>query len=117
MSKVKIKVDAKNHQDAEEIVKELINEGNKRRIIFRKATGEALFEIPLTISIGLMVIGFFFFLPVAIFAGVFAYISKVKIDVVRELSDDEVHLHDSNQQDTLVDHLPEQNEGQATLVL
>jgi hypothetical protein len=66
-----------------ERVKELIKEGNVRRLIIRKPSGELLMEIPLTA--GVMVGGAFTIVaPVlAALGAMAALIAKVKIEIVR----------------------------------
>lgn len=71
-------------------VKELIQQGNVRRLIIRKSDGEALMEIPLTASVvagSIMVM----FAPVLAAVGALAaLLAEVKIEVVREVPADEV---------------------------
>jgi len=66
-----------------ERVKELIKEGNVRRLIIRKPSGELLMEIPLTA--GVMVGGAFTIVaPVlAALGAMAALIAKVKLEIVR----------------------------------
>jgi len=66
-----------------ERVKELIKEGNVRRLIIRKPSGELLMEIPLTA--GVMVGGAFTIVaPVlAALGATAALIAKVKLEIVR----------------------------------
>ena len=65
-------------------VKELIAEGNVRRLIIRKPDGEVLLEVPLTA--GVAVGGVFTIIaPVLAALGAFAaLIANVKVEVVRE---------------------------------
>jgi len=72
-----------------ERVKELIKEGNVRRLIIRKPGGELLMEIPLTA--GVMVGGAFTIVaPVlAALGAMAALIAKVKIEIVQTEEEDE----------------------------
>ena len=68
-------------------VKELIGEGNVRRLIIRKADDEILFEVPLTagVAVGGAVT---LFAPVLAGLGAMAaLLAKVKIQVVRVADD------------------------------
>jgi hypothetical protein len=64
-------------------VKELVEQGNVRRLIIRRSTGEVLLELPLTTSVvvgGVLTI----FTPVlAALGAMAALLAKVKIEVVR----------------------------------
>lgn len=64
-------------------VKELIKEGNVRRLIIRKESGELLLEIPLTAGVvvgGVLTI----FAPVlAALGAMAAQLAKVKVEIVR----------------------------------
>lgn len=75
--------------DAVERVKELIQEGNVRRLIIRRADGQQLMEVPLTASVvagGAMLV----LAPLmATLGALVAFLAKVKIEVVR-MSDEEV---------------------------
>lgn len=70
-------------QDLVARVKELMEQGNVRRLIIRKKDGEILMEVPLTASViagGAMVV----FAPVfAALGALAAFLAEVKIDVVR----------------------------------
>lgn len=70
-------------------VKELIAEGNVRRLIIRKPSGEILLEIPLTT--GVAVGGAFTIIaPVlAALGAMAALLVKVKIEVIRTRDDDD----------------------------
>lgn len=65
-------------------VKELIEEGNVRRLIIRKPTGEVLIEIPLAAGVavgGALTI----FAPVlAAISAMAALLAQVKVEIVRE---------------------------------
>jgi len=64
-------------------VKKLIAEGNVRRLIIRKPSGEILMEIPLTVGVavgGVMTI----FAPLLVALGAMAaLLAKVKVEIVR----------------------------------
>jgi hypothetical protein len=64
-------------------VKQLIEEGNVRRLIIRKQDGEVLMEVPLTASVlagGAMLV----FTPVlAALGAAAAFLAQVKVEVVR----------------------------------
>lgn len=79
---------------AVEQVKNLIQQGNVRRLIVRKPNGEAIVDFPLTptvIGAGAMLI----FAPLlSLLAGVVAYLAEVKIEVVRALPDEEAGTDD-----------------------
>ncbi|KPJ48405.1 hypothetical protein AMJ40_07575 [candidate division TA06 bacterium DG_26] len=70
-------------------VKKLIEEGNVRRIIIRKQSGEVLMEIPLTVGVavgGAMTI----FAPILVALGAMAaLLAQVKVEVIRAKRDDE----------------------------
>jgi len=67
-----------------EKVRELIEQGNVRRLIVRKSNGEIIVELPLTptvIGAGAMLV----FAPMlTVLAGLAAYLAEVKIEVVRQ---------------------------------
>lgn len=69
-------------------VKELIKEGNVRRVIIRNANGDLLVEMPLTVGAvagaGLAVVS----LPLAILGVIAAVVARVKVEVVREIPAD-----------------------------
>jgi len=75
-----IEIDASKLVD---FVKDLIKEGNVRRLIIRKTNGELLLEIPLTAGVvaGSLVT---IFAPVLVALGAMAaLLAKVKIQIVR----------------------------------
>lgn len=75
-------------KDLVERVKELIEEGNVRRIIIRNAEGRSLIEVPLTAG---AVVSGVLVLYSPVFAGLAALgalVAKLKVEVVREVSDD-----------------------------
>lgn len=65
-------------------VKELIEQGNVRRLIIRKKDGDVLLEVPLTASViagGAMLV----FAPVLAAVGALAaFVAEIKLEVVRE---------------------------------
>ena len=76
-------------RDLVERVKELIAEGNVRKLIIYKSDGEVLMEVPLTASVvagsAMLVLAPF----LAALGALAAFVAEVKIEVVR-MSDDEV---------------------------
>ena len=66
-----------------EKIRELIEQGNVRRLIVRKSNGEMIVELPLTptvIGVGAVLV----FAPMfTVLAGALAYLAEVKIEVVR----------------------------------
>jgi hypothetical protein len=76
-------------QDVLERVKELVQQGNVRKLIVRKSDGQQLFELPLTgavVGASALVV---FATPLAFLAGVVAFLAEVKLEVVREVDDDD----------------------------
>jgi hypothetical protein len=70
-------------------VKELIEEGNVRRLIIRKGDGSVLMEVPLTASV-IAGSAMLVFTPVlAALGAAAAFLAEVKIEVVR-MTEDEV---------------------------
>ena len=73
-------------KDLVDQVKQLIEEGNVRRLIIYKSDGEILMEVPLTATVvvgGAMLV----FAPLfAALGAAAAFLAKVKIEVVREKS-------------------------------
>ena len=71
-----------------ERVKELIQEGNVRRLILRNPDNRIMLEIPLTVGVvGAAALGMFW--PVlAALAVIAGLVTRVKIEIVREISDD-----------------------------
>jgi hypothetical protein len=70
-------------------VKELLREGNVRKLSVKDAEGKYLLEIPLTVGV---VAGgvFMLYAPVAAALGAIAgLLANVKIEIVREVDDDE----------------------------
>lgn len=73
-------------------IKELVEQGNMRRVVLRKPDNEQLFEVSLTVAVA-VIAGFvifmpggFFFMMLAIFGGILA---KLRVEILRELSDDD----------------------------
>lgn len=79
-------------------VKELIEEGNVRRLIIRKPDGEVLMEVPLTASVvvgGAAVV----FAPIfAALGALAAFLTQLKIEVVR-MPEDEAAADNKNKID------------------
>jgi hypothetical protein len=74
-------------KDLVERVRELIEQGNVRRLIIRKKDGEVLLEVPLTASViagGALLV----FTPLLAMLGVLAaFVAEVRLEVVREMDD------------------------------
>ena len=82
-----IEIDASKLVDC---VKKLIKEGNVRRLIIRKPSGELLLEIPLTagVVVGSVVT---IFAPILVALGAMAaLLARVKIQIVRTKDKDKV---------------------------
>jgi hypothetical protein len=79
-------------------VKELVEQGNVRRLIIRKQDGEILMEVPLTASVvagGAALV----FAPLFAALGAFAaFVVRVKIEVVRVGEDPAKKKNDEEQQ-------------------
>ena len=74
-------------------VKDLIKEGNVRRLIIRNSSGKVIYDTTLTTAGGLggalALIGG----PIIVAIGaIVAAVSKVKIEIIREVDEDEVEL-------------------------
>jgi hypothetical protein len=73
-------------------IKEVIEQGNMRRVIVRKQDNEQLFEVSLTAAVAvaaailIFVPGGFFISLLAVIAGIFA---KLRVEILRELRDDD----------------------------
>ena len=82
--------------DLVERVKELMEQGNIRRLIIRRSNGEELMQVPLTASViagGAMVV----FAPMlAALGAMAALLAEVKIEIVREIpsADDDTIIDD-----------------------
>lgn len=76
-------------KDLVENVKELVQQGNVRRLILRRSSGEVLLEVPLTATViagGALLV----FNPMlAALGALAALVAEVKLEVVRELADGE----------------------------
>lgn len=74
-----------------ERVQEIIRQGNVRRLIIRSADDKVLFETSLTVGVGiggaLALVGG---LPLAVIATIAAAVSRVKVEIVREVEDGDV---------------------------
>jgi len=71
-------------QDLVGRVKELIAEGNVRRLIIRKNDGDVLMEVPLTASVIAGSMALVFAPLFAALGAAAAFLAEVKIEVVRE---------------------------------
>ncbi|MFW5691539.1 MAG: DUF4342 domain-containing protein [Chloroflexota bacterium] len=72
-------------------IRELVRQGNIRRIIVKSKEGRKLLDVPLTLGagaagVGLMVGG----LPLAILTAGAAAVARVRLEVVREVNDGDV---------------------------
>jgi len=76
-------------KDLVENVKSLVQQGNVRRLILRRSSGEILLEVPLTATViagGALLV----FNPMlAALGALAALVAEVKLEVVRELADGE----------------------------
>ena len=76
-------------KDLVEQVKSLIQQGNVRRLIIRRSTGESLLEVPLTATViagGALLV----FNPMlAAIGALAALVAEVKLEVVREVAEGE----------------------------
>jgi hypothetical protein len=70
-------------------VKELVKEGNVRRLIIRNQEGKALLEIPLTAGVAVGGVVTLFNPLIAALGAFAALLARVKIEVVREEAIDE----------------------------
>ena len=74
-----------------ERVQEIIRQGNVRRLIIRSADDKVLFETSLTVGVGiggaLALVGG---LPLAVIATIAAAVSRVKVEIVREVEEGDV---------------------------
>ena len=70
-------------------VKELVEEGNVRRLIIRNAEGRVLMEIPLTAGVAVGSVVTLWNPLVAAVGGLAAFLMKVKIEIVREVKDED----------------------------
>lgn len=76
-------------KDLVEQVKSLVQQGNVRRLIIKRSTGETLLEVPLTATViagGVLLV----FNPmIAAIGALAALVAEVKLEVVREVLDGE----------------------------
>ena len=70
-------------------IKELMEEGNVRRLIIRKPDGESLLEIPLTAGVAVGGVVTIMAPVLAAIGALAALIAEFKVEVVREDDDDE----------------------------
>jgi hypothetical protein len=75
-------------RDALDRAKELVAEGNVRRLIFMNAEEKVLLEIPLTAGVAAGAVVALVSWQIAAIATVVAFFAKIKIRVVREVEDD-----------------------------
>lgn len=72
-------------------VQDIIQQGNVRRLIIRSADDRVLLETSLTVGVAaggaLAIVGG---LPLAVLAAIAGAVARVKIEIVREIGDDEV---------------------------
>jgi len=72
-------------------IQDIVKQGNVRKIIIRSADDRVLLETSLTVGAvaggALAIIGG---LPMAVLAAIAAAVARVKVEIVRELGDDEV---------------------------
>jgi hypothetical protein len=76
-------------QEVIEFIKNLIQKGNVRRVIVRQSNGKEILELPLTAAVvgaGALTV---FATPLAFLAGIVAFLAEVKLEVVREVTEDE----------------------------
>ena len=64
-------------------IKELVNEGNVRRIILRTEDGKDLIEVPLTIGVGVVGVGVLVAPVLAAIGAIAAIVAKISIVVER----------------------------------
>lgn len=65
-------------------IKELVNEGNVRRIILRTEDGKDLIEVPLTLGVGVVGVSLLFAPVLAAIGALAAIVTKISIVVERE---------------------------------
>jgi type III secretory pathway component EscV len=82
-------------------VQQLLREGNIRRLIIRTKEGRVLLDTPLTVGAGVGgVLAFVGGFPFAVLAGIAAVVSRVKIEIVREVREGDV-LEDRSPEERL----------------
>jgi hypothetical protein len=72
-------------------VKKLIAEGNVRRVIIRKSNDDVLLEIPLTAGVAIGGAVTLFAPILAALGAMAALLAEVKVQVVREVDEGELH--------------------------
>ncbi|GIL15664.1 MAG: hypothetical protein BroJett039_08370 [Chloroflexota bacterium] len=65
-------------------IKELLNEGNVRRIILRTEEGKTLIEVPLTLGVGIVGAGLVFAPVLAAIGALAAMVTRLSIIVERQ---------------------------------
>ena len=89
---------------AVDMIKDIISKGNVRRLIIRSPSGKVLYDTTLTTSVGLggavVLLGG---LPLMVIAGIVAAVSRVKIEVIREVTDDDEVIEGKKKVDIDVD--------------
>lgn len=70
-------------RDLVDRVKELIEQGNVRRLIIRKSNGETIIEVPLTAGVVVSGVALVFAPLFAMLGAAAAFFAEVKIEVVR----------------------------------
>ena len=65
-------------------IKEIVNEGNVRRIILRTEDGKDLIEVPLTIGVGVVGVSLIFAPVLAAIGALAAIVTKISIVVERD---------------------------------
>lgn len=74
-----------------EKVKELIAQGNVRRLLIKTQDGRTLVDTSLTVGVGVGgVLGMIGGFPLAILATIVAVLTKVRIEVVREVGEGDI---------------------------
>lgn len=72
-------------------IQEVIKKGNVRRVIVRTQDGRVLLDTTLTMSVGVGgVLTFFGGMPLILLAGAVALLSKVKLEIVREIGEGDI---------------------------
>jgi hypothetical protein len=72
-------------------VQELIQKGNVRRLIVKSQDGRVLLDTSLTVGVGVGgIVGFFGGIPLLLLAGAAALLTKVKIEIVREVGEGDI---------------------------
>jgi hypothetical protein len=99
-----------------EVSKEIHNEAKKRRIIVRNASGDIEHELPVTAGVGCLAVVSVFFFPAIIIALIHGYRSQLRLEVIRDFSDEEAEMLDTlEHSDTIHGVQYELGDGQATV--